>query len=282
MPERTPSARIVRALTDDTRIRLAALDAGPLWDGVRRGHPHLPAEACASLVELMAAALLLQSRSAFTERLQILVRGAGRARSAVADAWPDGRVRGMLDPAEDPGPAAWIAPPGLLQVMRSTLRGEPAIGQLPLVEGPLSAQVEHYLQQSEQVQASVTLWCEADTGHAGGLLVEPLPDCPPERLARLVDALEGLEVVPAWERDPEFLLRWVGQGAGGTVLSATEVEYRCRCSREGLLQVLATFEAGKVQELFQDQEEAEVRCDYCGATYHLGRGELTGGASHGA
>lgn len=278
----TPTARIVRALTEDARIRLAAVDASPLWDGVRRGHPHLPPEACAALTEVLAGTLLLQSRSVFAERLQILLRGAGRAKAIVGDAWPDGRVRGMLDLAEAREDAPWIEAPGLFQVMRSGLRGEPSLGHLPLVPGGVAAQAEHYLQQSEQVQAGVTLWCEPDTGHAGGLLVEPLPDCPPERLARLVEALEGLEVVPAWERDPAFLLRWVNQGDGGTVLSTTEVAYRCRCSREALLDVLATFSAERRAGVFPEGlDTAQVRCDYCGTTYDIARAELPG-ASHGA
>lgn len=278
----TPNARIVRALTEDNRIRLAAMDASPLWDGVRRGHPHLAPEACARLTEVLAATLLLQSRSVFAERLQILLRGAGKARAIVGDAWPDGRVRGMLDERGGSGEGAWIEAPGLFQVMRSGLRGEPSLGHLPLVGGGVAAQVEHYLQQSEQIQASVTLWCEPGTGHAGGLLVEPLPDCPPERLARLVEALEGLEVVPAWERDPEFLLRWVNQGGGATVLSTTEVAYRCRCSRESLMEVLATFSAERRAEVFPEgSDTAQVRCDYCGATYDIARADLPG-ATHGA
>lgn len=280
--DRTPTARIVRALTEDHRLRLAAMDASPLWDGVRRGHPHLAPEACARLTEVLAATLLLQSRSAFAERLQILLRSAGRARAIVGDAWPDGLVRGMLDMAEGRGGAPWIEPPGLFQVMRSGLRGEPSIGHLPLVEGGVAAQAEHYLQQSEQIQASVTLWCEPDTGHAGGLLVEPLPDCPPDRLARLVEALEGLDVVPGWERDPEFLIRWVNQGGGASVLSSTEVAYRCRCSRDSLMEVLATFSAERRAEVFSEgAESAQVRCDYCGATYDIARAELPG-APHGA
>lgn len=278
----SPTARIIRALTEDNRIRLAAVEAGPLWDGVRRGHPHLSPGACAHLTEVLTATLLLQSRSVFAERLQILLRGSGRAKAIVGDAWPDGMVRGMLDLAEAREDAAWVEAPGLFQVMRSGLRGEPSIGHLPLVDGGVAAQAEHYLQQSEQIQASVTLWCEPDTGHAGGLLVEPLPDCPPERLARLVEALEGLEVVPAWERDPEFLLRWVNQGGGAMVLSTTEVAYRCRCSREALLEVLATFSAERRAGVFPEgSESAQVRCDYCGATYDIARTELPG-ASHGA
>lgn len=278
-----PTARIVRALTEDKHIRMAAVDASPLWDGVRRGHPHLVPEACAHLTEVLAATLLLQSRSVFGERLQILLRSAGRAKAIVGDAWPDGRVRGMLDLGEVEAGAPWIDAPGLFQVMRSGLRGEPSTAHLSLVPGGVAAQVEYYLQQSEQIQASVTLWCEAKTGQAGGLLVEPLPDCPPERLGRLVEALEGLDVVPAWERDPEFLLRWVNQGGGATILSTTEVLYQCRCSRAALLALLATFSAERRAELFPEGEDrVQVRCDYCGATYEIHRGDWEHGEDHGA
>jgi len=273
----TPSlARVVRALTTDKHIRLAALDARPLWDGVRRGHPYLEAEACACLAELMAATLLLQSRSIFAERLQLLVRGAGRARAIVSDSWPDGMIRGVLDVAEGVPTGPWVASPGLLQVMRSGLQGEPYIGKLPMVEGGISAQLEAYLQQSEQIQASLTVWCDPATGEAGGLLVEPLPACPPERMLRLIDALEGLEVVPNWERDPDFLIRWVNQGEGATLLSTHEIEYRCRCSKEGLLSALGSFSREKIEELFAEGSPAEVRCDYCSNVFAIHRDEVLG------
>jgi len=273
MTEIPSSARLVRALTEDSQIRLAALDARPLWDGVRRGHPHLEAEACACLVELLAATLLLQSRSLFAERMQILLRGAGRARAVVADSWPDGLVRGMLDEAEGlQGP--WVASPGIFQVMRSGATGEPYIGKLPLVEGGVSRQAEAYLQHSEQIQASLSVWCDPSTGEAGGLLAEPLPQCPPERLGRLVEALEGLEVVPAWERDPEFLIRWVNQGEGATLLSTHGIDYRCRCGKDALLAVLGGFPEERLQELFAAGIPAEVRCDYCGKAFSIHREEV--------
>lgn len=274
--ESPPLARMVRALTRDNHIRLAALDARPLWDGLRRGHPHLEAEACACLAELMAGTLLLQSRSIFVERLQLLVRGVGRARALVSDSWPDGMIRGMLDLAEGVSEGPWLKAPGLLQVMRSGLKGEPYIGNLPLVEGGVSAQLEAYLQQSEQIQASITLWCDPSSGEAGGLLVEPLPACPPERMLSLVEALEGLEVVPNWERDPDFLIRWVNQGEGATELSAHAIEYRCRCGKAGLLEALGSFPRGKQEELFAEGSPAEVRCDYCSTVYWIHREEVLG------
>ena len=275
MSESPASARVVRALSSDHHIRMAALDARSLWDGVRRGHPHLGAEACACLTELMAATLLLQSRSLFAERLQLLLRSAGRARAIVTDSWPDGMLRGFLDEAAEHPDAPWLSAPGLLQVMRSGLKGEPYVGKLPLVEGGISTQIEAYLLNSEQVQASLLVWCEATTGEAGGLLVEPLPACPPDRLQRLIDGLEGLAVVPNWERDPDFLIRWINQGEGATRLSSHDIEYRCKCNKEALVSILGSFPKQKIDEIFTGSEPAEVRCDYCGRTFAIRRQEVS-------
>ena len=266
-------ARVLKALTRDRHIRLSSLDASPLWDGVRRGHPHLEPGACACLTELLSATALLQSRTLFEERLQLLIKGSGRAKAVVADSWPDGTIRGVLDLGATES-QDWIAAPGVLQVMRSNAAGQPYIGNLDLVEGGIQVQVEHYLQQSEQIQASLTLWCAAGTGEAGGLLVEPLPDCPPDRLARLVRALEGLEVVPYWERTAEFLASWVSQGEGTEELAAADLFYRCRCTRESLLETLRRFPEEQKADLFTGDEPLEVRCDYCGTRYPVTRGDL--------
>ncbi|HXC17895.1 MAG TPA: Hsp33 family molecular chaperone HslO [Holophagaceae bacterium] len=271
-----PKARLVRALTDDRHIRFAALQATPLWDGVRRSHPHLEAGACAALTENLAAVSLLQSRGGFSERLQILLKGAGRAKAVVADSWPDGTLRGVLDVASpDPG-GSWVAGPGLMQVMRSNAKGQPYIGHLELVEGDLAKQIEAYLQQSEQVQASLTLWCDEGSGVSGGLLVEPMPGCPPDRLHRLVQALEGLDVVPLWERTPEFLTDWISQGQGATVLTDADLDYRCRCQKASLVGTLSGFTQAQREDLFAEGDPIEVRCDYCGKVYHITRADLPG------
>lgn len=274
MPEALPRARVLRALSSDHHVRFTVLDAGPLWDGVRRGHPQLEAQACACLVEMLSAALLLQSRNFFSERLQLVLRSAGRAKALVADSWPEGDIRGFLDVAEEMHDGPWVAGPGTLRVMRSNPKGQPYVGTLELIAGSIQAQVEAYLLQSEQIQASVTLWCDPGTGEAGGLFVEPLPDCPRERLVLLVHAIEGLDVVPYWEREPEFLCRWVNQGEGTEILSAVEVQYQCRCRKEALIGILRGFDRVKLEEIFQDPGPVEVRCDYCGKAYLISRSEV--------
>jgi molecular chaperone Hsp33 len=274
----TLTARVLRALTSDQLVRLAVLDASPLWDGVRRGHPHLDAEACACLTELLTANAIFMARNRLQERTQLLVRSGGRAKAIVADAWPDGTLRGVMDVNADVATGPWIAEPGQFQVMRSNPNGQPYIGTLPLVEGGVAAQFEAYLQQSEQIQASLTLWCDPSTGEAGGLLVEPLPACPPERLARVVQGIEGLDVVPYWERTPDFVLEWMNQGPGAQLLTDTDLFYRCRCSRDTLMATLKGFASDQKEGLFTEGEPIEVRCDYCGTVYPIYKLDLLGPA----
>ena len=129
-----PRARVLKSLTRDRAIRISSLDASPLWDGIRRGHPHLDPAACACLAETLVATALLHSRTLFEERTQLLIKASGRAKAVVGDCWPDGTLRGVLDLGVPEAPD-WIAAPGLLQVMRSSATGQPYIGNLPLVEG---------------------------------------------------------------------------------------------------------------------------------------------------
>ncbi|HLP31200.1 MAG TPA: Hsp33 family molecular chaperone HslO, partial [Geothrix sp.] len=90
MADLVPTARVLKSLTRDRFIRVSSIDASPLWDGVRRGHPHLDPAACACLTELLASTALLQGRTLFAERLQLLLKGSGQAKAVVADCWPDG------------------------------------------------------------------------------------------------------------------------------------------------------------------------------------------------
>jgi molecular chaperone Hsp33 len=270
------AARVARALTSDGQIRLSAVDAGALWDGVRRGHPHLEAEACATLVELLAGAALMQSRSLLSERIQLLLRSSGRASSIVADSWPDGGLRGILDQRPGSEGRPWIEHPGLFQVMRSNPGGAPYIGNLELLDGPIGAQLEGYLQQSEQLQACVALWCDPFSGEAGGLIVEPLPDCPKGRLKLMLDALDGLEVTQPHERTPDFLINWMNMGGGAEILSSLDLEYRCRCSRQSLTDTLRAMPPEQLRDMFSGADRLDVHCEYCGASYSIEPGDIMG------
>lgn len=267
-------AKISRFMTADQWIKLDIVEMGPLWDRIRRHHPSYDATQAAVLAEGLMATLLLLGRSDFLQRVQLMIKSSGRIKNLITDAWPDGSIRGFCD-AGSPQASLPLELPGSIQVMRSQPSGEPYMGLLPLVEGGIDKQLEAYFQQSEQIQTSVHLWCDPLTGLGGALKVEPLPLCPPTRLARLIQALEGLEVVPFEERTTEFLAAWINQGEGYQLLTSTDVRYACRCNRDDLVRIMRGFSSEEKQHLFETQDHTEVRCDYCAEVFIIRASDLT-------
>ena len=92
----------------------------------------------------------------------------------------------------------------------------------------------------------------------------------------LVAAVEGLEVVPNWERTPEFLSTWINQGPGAELLATAAIHYHCRCTRDALVATLSGFYPKRIQELFEAGSPVEVRCDYCGKVYQIPLEDLAG------
>jgi molecular chaperone Hsp33 len=90
----------------------------------------------------------------------------------------------------------------------------------------------------------------------------------------LVDGLEGLEVVPFWERDPEFLIRWINLGEGAEIQSSLDLHYRCRCSKATILAALTTVPRSQLEELFPAAGPVEICCDYCGLRYLVTKDEV--------
>lgn len=123
-----------------------------------------------------------------------MIKSSGGITRLIGDVWPDGSLGGFCDLGSPEAPTPF-EPPGTIQVIRSQPSGEPYQGLLPLVEGDLGKQWEAYFQQSEQIQASVHLWCDPLTG-IGAALSRTSSSRPPSRLAQLIRAPEGLDVVP--------------------------------------------------------------------------------------
>ena len=214
----------------------------------------------------MAGALLM-GRSHGLQRIQLLLKSLGRIETMMIDVWPDGSLRGFCDHRETE--TEDLKTPGQIRVMRSNEGEQPYTGVLPLIEGGIAKQLESYLSQSEQIQASVTMWIDPLTGQGGAFMVEPLPQCPPKRLARLIHAVEGFEVVLPEERTHAFIASWINGGAGAIETASSELRYECRCSKESLIDIMRKFSSSDRDHLFSNQPSTEVHCDYCANVYQI-------------
>jgi molecular chaperone Hsp33 len=266
-------------------LRWVAADITPALEEARLRHDLSPISAVALGRALSAAALLRRIFLKVPSRILLEIKGDGALGQVLAEADEEGALRGLVGeprletPLDGRMRIAPLVGRGRLRVTRMDGRSRYS-GEVELVSGELGDDLTHYLQQSEQIRSAVLLGVlPKPTGiaAAGGLIVEALPGTNEEvieRLERNIRSIEGVSFlldsggVPALERA-------VLEGLEREVLESQAVEYRCRCSREGLLEKLGTLAAVDIEELLDDEGECEAVCAFCNASYVYSADELT-------
>src|SRR5688572_18513595 len=174
-------------------VRWVATDiTGPL-EFIRQRRDLSPVAAAALGRSLAGAAMLLRLSTKTPQRLVLEIRGDGPLRKVMAEADPEGNLRGLVsDPQVDVPPYAdgklavgTAIGSGILQVLREYPGGR-YHSQVELVSGEIGADLAHYLLQSEQTSSAVLVGVLTRPGGvaaAGGLIVETLPGAAPEAVA---------------------------------------------------------------------------------------------------
>ncbi len=261
-----------------------AVDITPALEEARLRHDLSPISAVALGRALTGAALLRRIFLKVPSRILLEIRGDGPLGELIAESDEEGALRGLVGAPrlETPTTGMRIAPlvgSGILRVTRQN-GGSRYSGEVELVSGELGDDLTHYLQQSEQIRSAVLLGVlPKPTGiaAAGGLIVEALPGTDEEVVERLelnIRSIEGVSFllesggVPALERA-------VLEGLEREVIEAQAIEYRCRCSRERLLEKLVPLAERDLDALLDEDGRCEATCAFCNAKYLYAADELT-------
>ena len=277
---------LVKAMAGDFRI-YAARTTHLVGEAVRR-HDCLPV-AAAALGRTMTGALLLAANLKNEEALTVKFAGAGPLGTIVADAVPEGFVRGYVEhphvnlPLNAKGKldvGAGVGA-GLLTVTRFTGLKEPVAGSSEIVTGEIAEDLMQYLYDSEQTPSSVALGVlvapDLSVLAAGGFFVQPLPGASEEALVRLEENLAALPAVSDMVHQgmtAHGIAEHVMQGLGKMqVLAETDLAFRCSCSKERVESMLLSLGHDDLASLVADGK-AEVCCHFCGEKYAFTREDL--------
>jgi molecular chaperone Hsp33 len=246
------------------------------------------------------AGLLLATLTKDEEQVTLQVLGNGPLGGVTVDARSSGRVRGFV---KRPGALAWdpalasaarlslgdaIGKQGVVNVTRDLGLAQNYSGQVALSTGEIDAEVEHYLNTSEQIDS--VLHCETlvdsdgNVTAAAGLLVQTLPQAHGTAVVEFLrDTLRGPAftsvVKNALAKDnftPEAIARAaLGQcGADMQVLDLREVSFFCPCTRERAESTLGMLKPEDLKEMILETNLAEVTCNFCGQQYHFSEIEI--------
>ncbi len=265
-------------------LRWVATDITPALEEARLRLDLSPISAVALGRALTGAALLRRIFLKVPSRILLEVRGDGPLGQLIAESDEEGALRGTVGAPRLETPVhgmriATLVGGGVLRVTRQN-GGSRYSGEVELVSGELGDDLTHYLQQSEQIRSAVLLGVlprPNGIAAAGGLIVEALPgtdDEVVERLEHNIRAIEGVSFllesggVPALERA-------VLDGLEREVIESQAVEYRCRCSRQRLLEKLVPLAAVQLEDLLDADGRCEATCAFCNSKYLYSAEELT-------
>ncbi len=276
---------LVKATAEGVRI-YAAITTGLVQEAVKR-HDCYPV-ASAALGRTMTGALLLAANLKNEEAITIKFNGDGPLGSVVADAVPEGYVRGYvanphvnlpLTPANKLDVGGGVGN-GMVSVTRFTGLKEPVTGSTELVNGEIAEDLIRYLYVSEQTPSSVGLGVlvnpDLTVAAAGGFFIQPLPDAGEDVISHLEENLKGVDSVTRMITsglDAHGIIDKLMNGFDVNYLSETALAFRCQCSKERIEEVLASLGKADMESLIEDGH-AEVCCHFCGEKYEFSKEEI--------
>ncbi len=262
------------------RGQFVRLDAA--W-GALREHADYPDPVRELLGEALAAAVLLASTLKFEGSLTLELRSDAAVRLLVAQCTHDFRIRGVarFDVARVAADFAALAGGGYMTVTIDTDEvggrrgGGRYQGIVALAGGSMSASLEHYFENSEQLPTCLRL--VADQLGASGLLIQRLPvaggvaapAAAQQTWERAHAALSQLEPALLLRGSAEQLLRRCFAGLDLRLYDAQPVEFRCRCDLQRVRGILRSLGAREVRELLAEQGTVTVTCEFCGKPYRF-------------
>lgn len=236
-------------------------------------------------------------------KLTINFKGDGPAKQILATAYGNGDVKGYIaDPDVDlplteqgkldVGGSLGI---GDLTVIKDIGLKEPYMGTIAFVTGEIADDLTAYFYISEQQNTSVGLGVKVETdwsiGAAGGMIIQMLPDAEEgavDALEKMLAEMEPLTTIISRVTEGNAVMTEEGLVAEllqeifkdvpeeykPEVLDTRQIRWYCDCSRERIEQALMTIGREDLQEIIEEDGQAELQCHFCLKKYNFNKEEL--------
>ena len=286
--------KIIRATAAQEYIRAFAVDSTEMVAQAREIHKTFPVVTAALGRLLSAGAMMGSMMKGDDDLITLTVKGDGPIGSITVTADSHGNVKGFpgnpsvdIPPREDPISGAvkldvgGAIGQGILTVSMDLGLKEPYNGQVELQTGEIGEDLAYYFTVSEQTPSAVALGVmigkDSSVLHAGGFIIQLMPDAQEEVITALEAKLADLEpVTTLMERGlgPEEILRLILGDMNLIITEEKPIRFHCNCSRERISHALATLSTDDLESMISDDEEIEVKCFFCNSAYKFGTDEL--------
>ena len=266
---------IVRASLANDSVRAFAISSTHLVAEARERHRTLPVVTAALGRLLSAGAIMSSMMKGDKDIVTISLKGDGPAGYITVTADSHGHVKGFPGNPNVDIPRKYAGKldvgaavgRGLLTVSYDLGLKEPYSGQVEIQTGEVAEDLAYYFTVSEQLPSAVGLGVMVDTDssvkHAGGFIVQLLPDAPEDVIELLEKKLANLEPVTTMMEQgmtPEEMLLHIFEGVDIEFTERHDVKFYCDCSKEKVKRALAAISDKDLQDIVNDDEDIEVKC----------------------
>lgn len=273
---------IVRASLANDSVRAFAISSTHLVAEARERHRTLPVVTAALGRLLSAGAIMGCMMKGDKDIVTVSLKGDGPAGYITVTADSHGHVKGFPGNPNVDIPRKYAGKldvgaavgRGLLTVSYDLGLKEPYSGQVEIQTGEVAEDLAYYFTVSEQLPSAVGLGVMVDTDssvkHAGGFIVQLLPDAPEDVIELLEKKLANLEPVTTMMDQgmtPEEMLLHIFEGVDIEFTERHDVKFYCDCSKEKVKRALAAISDKDLQDIVNDDEDIEVKCYFCNTAY---------------
>ncbi|WP_106769525.1 Hsp33 family molecular chaperone HslO [Paenibacillus faecalis] len=279
--------RILRGTAMGGRVRAFAVRTTNLVEDLRRRHDTFPV-VTAALGRTVSAAAMMGYMLKGDERLSIQVRGDGPIGLIAAESNARGEVRGYVNNPHvemtniRPGKmdvAAAVGTTGYIHVTKDLGLKEPYRGSIPIISGELAEDFTYYFAVSEQTNSAVSLGVlvspDYTVANAGGFIIQLLPGVTDDEITELEKALSEIPPVTTLLEEGlelEDILRRILPDV--SILEESEVHFHCDCSYDRVERALISMGQEELEQMIQEDGQAEVTCHFCNEVYKFNEDEL--------
>ncbi|MEH6454621.1 MAG: Hsp33 family molecular chaperone HslO [Psychromonas sp.] len=266
--------QLQRFLFDDYQIRGEIAQAHSSFKEIIKNHDYTT-EVANVLGELLIATSLLTATLKFQGKIAVQLQGDGPLSLAVINANQDLQVRGTARvKGETKGLSfSQLVGEGNLMITITPDEGERYQGIVALEKDSLSACLEAYFVQSEQLDTRIILHANSqDTAQAAGLFIQTLPavnedhEADFSHVSALASTVKADELYTLSSEDLLFRLYHEEQVR---LFEAQPISFKCSCSKERCLTSLASITPEEILEILKDHGSIDMHCEYCASDYRF-------------
>lgn len=280
---------MIKAISTDGTIRAVIAGTTHLVEDARQRHG-LSFTSTAALGRALTGACLLSSVVSKRGQVAMKFAGNGPLGKVVVDASPKGTVRGYVEHPQVELPlnslgnfdvGAAVGNNGYLHVTIDHGFGRPYTSTVELQSGEIGEDINRYLVTSDQTGSIVILGTHLSARGveaAGGLIVQLLPGYTEETVCKIENNISTFGTFTFLMRRgmslQDILQRILTGFEVQQLTDCLSLRFACRCTSERFVEALKVLGKKELVEMAEEDGQAEGRCHFCNAVYHVSRERL--------